>query len=405
MKWKIYQEYKHKEKVVPQALEMLVAGTLIFCFSYIFKISGLNALSLLIILGGFFLSLILSLSYSNAAFIFFYLFLVPLLVFRALIAVPGIVILLCAITFAFFWIFFASRPATVVTGYNIPEGVTPVEAAFLLSRDIGPQELVATIFTLMRRGFLSIESKGGKQMFYKTREYENDQTLLSYEKFLLNKIFVMPNVNIMIQTGIVYSYEHFPDRVDPELVFQNLGDWVQHFKGQLLDSLRYEKPILRKISYETKPVFLVLSGVYLLGGLMLTSTSAEGAITNSFLNGLFMIEPFLASLLFLAFAFIPILPLTNFGKEIYIKILGFKEFMKRVEKPRLQYIIRKEHMDIFELLNFLYALNLLHPFEWALECAKEDEQNEQALMFTQVLKIVHFQWVKGKNLWQEEIKY
>ncbi|HOP32563.1 MAG TPA: DUF2207 domain-containing protein [Candidatus Hydrothermia bacterium] len=405
MKWKIYQEYKHKEKVVPQALEMLVAGTLIFCFSYIFKISGLNALSLLIILGGFFLSLILSLSYSNAAFIFFYLFLVPLLVFRALIAVPGIVILLCAITFAFFWIFFASRPATVVTGYNIPEGVTPVEAAFLLSRDIGPQELVATIFTLMRRGFLSIESKGGKQMFYKTREYENDPTLLSYEKFLLNKIFVMPNVNIMIQTGIVYSYEHFPDRVDPELVFQNLGDWVQHFKGQLLDSLRYEKPILRKISYETKPVFLVLSGVYLLGGLMLTSTSAEGAITNSFLNGLFMIEPFLASLLFLAFAFIPILPLTNFGKEIYIKILGFKEFMKRVEKPRLQYIIRKEHMDIFELLNFLYALNLLHPFEWALECAKEDEQNEQALMFTQVLKIVHFQWVKGKNLWQEEIKY
>ncbi len=405
MKWKIYQEYKHKEKVVPQALEMLVAGTLIFCFSYIFKISGLNALSLLIILGGFFLSLILSLSYSNAAFIFFYLFLVPLLVFRALIAVPGIVILLCAITFAFFWIFFASRPATVVTGYNIPEGVTPVEAAFLLSRDIGPQELVATIFTLMRRGFLSIESKGGKQMFYKTREYENDPTLLSYEKFLLNKIFVMPNVNIMIQTGIVYSYEHFPDRVDPELVFQNLGDWVQHFKGQLLDSLRYEKPILRKISYETKPVFLVLSCVYLLGGLMLTSTSAEGAITNSFLNGLFMIEPFLASLLFLAFAFIPILPLTNFGKEIYIKILGFKEFMKRVEKPRLQYIIRKEHMDIFELLNFLYALNLLHPFEWALECAKEDEQNEQALMFTQVLKIVHFQWVKGKNLWQEEIKY
>ncbi|MGB4340166.1 MAG: hypothetical protein WBJ76_06420 [Candidatus Hydrothermia bacterium] len=405
MKWKIYQEYKHKEKVVPQALEMLVAGTLIFCFSYIFKISDLNALSLLIILGGFFLSLILSLSYSNAAFIFFYLFLVPLLVFRALIAVPGIVILLCAITFAFFWIFFASRPATVVTGYNIPEGVTPVEAAFLLSRDIGPQELVATIFTLMRRGFLSIESKGGKQMFYKTREYENDPTLLSYEKFLLNKIFVMPNVNIMIQTGIVYSYEHFPDRVDPELVFQNLGDWVQHFKGQLLDSLRYEKPILRKISYETKPVFLVLSGVYLLGGLMLASTSAEGAITNSFLNGLFMIEPFLASLLFLAFAFIPILPLTNFGKEIYIKILGFKEFMKRVEKPRLQYIIRKEHMDIFELLNFLYALNLLHPFEWALECAKEDEQNEQALMFTQVLKIVHFQWVKGKNLWQEEIKY
>jgi len=406
IRWlRMLQGYEQREKAVPRTFQMLVMGLFAYFIVNTLGLSGFRLISILVIAAGFAVSYVLALQDSNPAYVFFYIFLMPLFFFRSVIPAAGLMAFSGFILLALFWIFFEPGPVTVVTDYRIPEETTPAESAFLLSRDIGPQELVATIFSLMRRGYLKVGEEGGRIMFYKTAEYENDLTLLSYEKFTLDRLFMMPNIDIMMQTGIVYSCDQFPDKIDSELVMKNLSDWADNFRTLLLDSLRKEKPVLSPVSFETKPVFMVIAGVYLLAGITSLGIKGSRGSPNNFAHFVFLMEPFMMAVLSLVFAFVPILPLTRFGKEIYAKVLGFREFMRRVEKPRLIWLLNEEKMDVFELLNYLYALNLLSPLEWALEFVKGKGNNEQALLFTKMLKEVHFQWGRGKNLRQEQIKY
>jgi hypothetical protein len=136
-----------------------------------------------------------------------------------------------------------------VVDYRIPEEATPAEASFLLSKDIGPQELISTLYSLSLRGYLDVLEEGGWLMFHRKREYENDPTLLSYEKFLLDKIFFIPNIEIMEKTGVIFSPGSFPEKIDSELVLRNLPNWVDNFRSRLLESLRYEKPIIKKYAF------------------------------------------------------------------------------------------------------------------------------------------------------------
>jgi hypothetical protein len=110
------------------------------------------------------------------------------------------------------------------------------------------------------------------------------------------------------------------------------------------------------------------------------------------------VEPFIVGLFFLLLSFSHSLPLTPLGREVYSKVLGFREFMRRVERPRLLWLVKEKKLEIFNLLNYLYALNLLNPLNWVLEMLKEREANEEALLFTKLLKEVQVNWYKGKEL-------
>lgn len=399
--FRLYQGYGRREKEAPRSFQMLIAGILSYFAIATFFASGLRTAAVLLLISLLVVACVAGISEGNYGYIFFSLFLLPLILSRTVFMYPGSLLITTALVIAIFWINFFPGQVTAVTDYKIPEETTPVEAAFLLSRDIGPQELVSTIFSLYLRGYLKVEDVKGQVYFVKTGEYVNDLTLLSYEKFLLDKIFVMPNVNIMIKTGIIYKEEHFPDKIHTELVLNDLPEWSELFKMKLLESLREEKPVLKNYAFETKSVLLITALVYLVA-LFYRFIPID---TTPSVEKIFIAENLLAILTFLVLAFLPVLPLTRYGKEILSKVLGFREFMKRVERPRLLWLLKEQKVGLFELLNYLYALNLITPFRWVLEYLKAEQPVGEAILFTKLLTEVQNSWTNRKTLWEEDVKY
>jgi hypothetical protein len=347
---------------------------------------------------GLVVSWFVSISEDNYSFLFYYFSVLPILIFRAIFPVPGLLILSGIAAALAFWISSSPRYLSLVVDYRIPEEATPAEASFLLSKDIGPQELISTLYSLSLRGYLDVLEEGGRLMFHKKREYEDDPTLLSYEKFLLDKVFFVPNIEIMEKTGVIFSPGSFPEKIDSELVLQNLPNWVDNFRSRLLESLRYEKPIIKKYAFETKPAFLLIAFTYFVLGLIEIKNLEAKLMFEGLQKFVMEVEPFIVGLFFLWLSFSHSLPLTPLGREVYSKVLGFREFMRRVERPRLLWLVKEKKLEIFNLLNYLYALNLLNPLNWVLEMLKEREASEEALLFTKLLKEVQVNWYRGKEL-------
>lgn len=392
---RLFKGNEEREKALPKTYLAFFLIVMLYLLTYM-------APSLIMKFGlaitGLVVSWFVSISEDNYSFLFYYFSVLPILIFRAIFPVPGLLILSGIAVALAFWISSSPRYLSLVVDYRIPEEATPAEASFLLSKDIGPQELISTLYSLSLRGYLDVLEEGGRLMFHRKREYEDDPTLLSYEKFLLDKVFFVPNIEIMEKTGVIFSPGSFPEKIDSELVLQNLPNWVDSFRSRLLESLRYEKPIIKKYTFETKPAFLLTAFTYFVLGLIEIKNLEAELMVEGLQKFVMEVEPFIVGLFFLLLSFSHSLPLTPLGREVYSKVLGFREFMRRVERPRLLWLVKDKKLEIFNLLNYLYALNLLNPLNWVLEMLKEREASEEALLFTKLLKEVQVNWYKGKEL-------
>jgi len=392
---RLFKGNEEREKALPKTYLAFFLIVMLYLLTYM-------APSLIMKFGlaitGLVVSWFVSISEDNYSFLFYYFSVLPILIFRAIFPVPGLLILSGIAVALAFWISSSPRYLSLVVDYRIPEEATPAEASFLLSKDIGPQELISTLYSLSLRGYLDVLEEGGRLMFHRKREYEDDPTLLSYEKFLLDKVFFVPNIEIMEKTGVIFSPGSFPEKIDSELVLQNLPNWVDSFRSRLLESLRYEKPIIKKYTFETKPAFLLTAFTYFVLGLIEIKNLEAELMVEGLQKFVMEVEPFIVGLFFLLLSFSHSLPLTPLGREVYSKVLGFREFMRRVERPRLLWLVKEKKLEIFNLLNYLYALNLLNPLNWVLEMLKEREASEEALLFTKLLKEVQVNWYKGKEL-------
>jgi len=392
---RLFKGNEEREKALPKTYLAFFLIVMLYLLTYM-------APSLIMKFGlaitGLVVSWFVSISEDNYSFLFYYFSVLPILIFRAIFPVPGLLILSGIAVALAFWISSSPRYLSLVVDYRIPEEATPAEASFLLSKDIGPQELISTLYSLSLRGYLDVLEEGGRLMFHRKREYEDDPTLLSYEKFLLDKVFFVPNIEIMEKTGVIFSPGSFPEKIDSELVLQNLPNWVDSFRSRLLESLRYEKPIIKKYTFETKPAFLLTAFTYFVLGLIEIKNLEAELMVEGLQKLVMKVEPFIVGLFFLLLSFSHSLPLTPLGREVYSKVLGFREFMRRVERPRLLWLVKEKKLEIFNLLNYLYALNLLNPLNWVLEMLKEREASEEALLFTKLLKEVQVNWYKGKEL-------
>ena len=284
-----------------------------------------------------------------------------------------------------------SRYIPTVVQYSLPEDLRPAEAAFLISRDIGPQELIATIFDLARRGYLEINKSGSTFVFRRLKDYTFDKTLLRYEKFILDRIFIGTNIDVIMNTGIVYSYEEFASSVDMKLFFYNLSEWKNIFKEHLIESMQLEKPILKGKIFETKPTFLSISILFFILGLFFLNVDVG---TISPLASNFWIPLLVTSVIAFGFAFIAPLPETEFGVELERKARGFREFLKRVEYPRLKWLIMNSNMDVLELAINMYALNLLRKVDLLKMLLKEGELKEEVKHFLEIYFTVQSTWAE-----------
>jgi len=234
----------------------------------------------------------------------------------------------------------------VAPRYEPPAGMTAAELGTLIDNSPDPRDLTATVVDLAVRGYLRIEEvdRGGLAAFFGGTEYRfvrtrSDATwneLLPHEREVLEGIF-SPGGGDTVRLSDLKNefYRHIPDF--EEAVFERLVD-----AG----------------FYEARPDEVMerwLGIAVLVGGLSLAFTMAVAhwlvlSDLTAVLAAAFTALP--------VFAFAPFMPArTGRGARRLEQVLGFEEFLDRVESDRFKRMI--DSPDLFEAyLPFAMALGV-----------------------------------------------
>src|SRR5216684_2565665 len=235
---------------------------------------------------------------------------------------------------------------SVAPMYETPAGISPAEAGTLLDDTIHPRDITSTIVDLAVRGFITIEEKMDKGLVFSHKDYvlhllqkrQDWRGLVPHERVMLENIFV--------------------------------GDAPEVHLSNLKNRFYTAVPVIRQD---------IMSGLKSKGIYMLDPESANGySIAAAF--GILMI--FAALQFFHVADFLSSVPLlvgcvliaaliwwlfarvmtakTTKGARTQIAVLGFQEFMNRVDADRLKIM----PPDTFEkFLPYAMALGVEH--HWA----------------------------------------
>ncbi len=225
------------------------------------------------------------------------------------------------------------RLRPIAPKYEPPEGLTPAEVGTLMDNSPDMRDITATLVDLAVRGYLLIEEKeeerllglwSGKGYVFHLRKKPEDWTdLLPHEHKLLNALF---------RKGMLTSVE----LSDLENRFyKDLPDIREHIFGRLVNR-RY---------YTQRPD--KVKRVYVVAGIIVGFTTfwAGGMISGIFdlAPGSFFAAAILTGLIIVGFGwFMP--ARTILGARALEGVLGFEEFLSRVEADRLDRTIKTPEM-------------------------------------------------------------
>jgi len=260
-----------------------------------------------------------------------------------------------------YWYYFGKDPplGSIKPEYTAGEELDPLTASFLLKEEIDTFDIVACIYNLVRKGHIEVEIQKN-DIYFKRKA--SDRLLSRPEIFLLDRVFVMTGVEIATM-GIELKADEFPEVVSFGHVLEKILEWLPALERVV------EEHVVESGYYDYAPVLQKKYTKYLAGVLM-----------GGFLLIIFFALPFIITLgpfKFLFYIFVPglvppvatyILSLyvtkrTRKGMEAYRKVLGFREFLKRVERPRLAYLIKEKSVDVEELFVYMIALRALGFFD------------------------------------------
>lgn len=249
------------------------------------------------------------------------------------------------IIFIFLLIFWKKRGKdirlnkSIVPQYDLPKEMNPALVAYILRQKITPKDISATIVDLAVRGYLKIKETKTKKfllsqkdwIFIKQKNYETDQALDDHERVLLSKLFSGEKEVAVssLQRKFYQDFEKVKEKISKEMVEDD------YF---VINPEKYRK------------TFLIIGPVFLGAGIVLFRTWLK----------FFPVSLIVSGILFIVFAsFMP--KKTRKGTEALWLILGFKEYISKAEKYRVQF---QEKENIFE--KFLpYAIIFGCTKKWA----------------------------------------
>ncbi len=203
----------------------------------------------------------------------------------------------------------------IPVAYQAPEGMTPAELGTVLDEKVDMEDITSSILDLAVRGYLEIEeSESTKFLFFSDRDYalikkrEPDESLRPHERLLLSHLFGSER-SVTISSLKEKFYKYLPE-IRTSLYKQLSGP-----RGYFPVS-----PDRVRKGYAVAGAILLGLGVLLFGPFSQTvpgiAVFASGAITLLFSR---------------------IMPRrTRRGRKAYEEILGFKEFVTRVDADRLE---------------------------------------------------------------------
>ena len=282
---------------------------------------------------------------------------------------------------------------TIVVQYKAPDNMSLLQSGLLLDQENNQEDLEAAIIELASLGFLKIvSSPKNKQRYLKRLKKSNQQQALTPDQdYLLNEVLFKRQAVIGIKdinkSGFTQKINHLN-----QILFSSLQQEDYFYKDPLRSRLAYLiKAILTAI-----PILLFSLYVsYDLYGenLMIWSLAGSGFLTVIlfiiYQRGIWVGLPFLIVLLvIIGYGFtsshtpqrmlvslpMMIMPLifltiwffyqkidiyTGKGLMAYKKLIGFKQFVERVEKKKLSVLLKENPNHLEHNLAFALLFNVL----------------------------------------------
>lgn len=237
----------------------------------------------------------------------------------------------------------------------------PAETGALIDEKLDPRDITSSIVGLAVKGYLKIGETKKEGLIFDTTDYylskvkEPDADLGTFESELMRCLF--------------------PDSLQKRMVsemkntfYKNLGPLKQTLYGGLVEKKYFLKnPEKVRYFYATAAVAVsalaVTAAVFLTRALVTSASFSPSLLAGSAVAGL------LAGLPVLAFS--RIMPAkTKYGASAYMDTLGFREFMNRAEKDRLE---RMGDKDLFSrFLPYAIALDVADNWAKAFEGIYQD---------------------------------
>jgi hypothetical protein len=220
----------------------------------------------------------------------------------------------------------------IVPAYEPPRGMTPAEAGTLIDLSCDMRDITATVVDLAVRGFLRIEESEREHLFglFSTRDYSfvrltgvADAELKEHERDLLAALF---------EEGDTVALSSLQNRF-----YKKLPEVLDSLKGSLVAEGYYPR------NPTTVRVLFALGGaavgflVYLLGMALAAhrGTSPVAAVLAAVLTG---------AVTAAVGWFMP--ARTGKGTRVLREVLGFEEFLNRVESERFERVV--DRPELFE---------------------------------------------------------
>lgn len=248
----------------------------------------------------------------------------------------------------------------IVTQYDVPDGLTPMEVSGIVNESISTANLSAEIVYLATKGYLKIRQIEETTLgLFKKTDYEiiclkyNTEDLSDFDKKLMNSIFVTMDTAIdgyLLSTKLSFLKNTFYKKI-PSITRLALDGLV---------SKQYYKNLGRIGSFGVIPQLLSFSSM---AGIVAVIISEAGTEFSSFFSQFNMLPILMALVLsFLIFIVFWYLSPAKTEKGVMTKeyLLGLKEYLQIAEKDRLAFHNAPEKKpEVFEkLLPFAMVLGV-----------------------------------------------
>lgn len=230
----------------------------------------------------------------------------------------------------------------VPVSYEPPEGMTPAELGTLVDERVDIEDITSSILDLAVRGFLEIEElEATKFLFFSDRDFalvkkrEPDASLRPHEQLLLSRLFAAGS-RVTISSLKEKFYKYLPE-----------------LKTSLYQQLSGARGYFPVSPDRVRKGYAIAGGILLgLGVLVLAPFSLA-------LPGMALIA---CGAIILGFS--RIMPRrTRRGRKVYEEILGFKEFVERVDADRLERMGARSVGQFEKLLPYAIVLGVAD--QWA----------------------------------------
>lgn len=235
----------------------------------------------------------------------------------------------------------------VVVEFEPPEKLRPAELGVLMDEKADTLDITATIIDLANRGFLTIKEIEKKWLFG-SKDYEMHRTkmaadkLLSYEKLLLDRLFV--SGDIIKMSSLKMTFYNDLAEVKKKL-----------YEDVMKKNFFVENPESKRNAYVGIGVGVsVLGGILMYFGFHFVIASLVSFGAGTILIGII--------LLFIS----QTMPRRSaYGRELYQRVKGYELFISSAEKYRQQFFEKKNMFN--EILPYAIIFGLTGKFAQAMK--------------------------------------